>query len=177
MGVRYNFVLRLSQKWSEVETVFDWNPDAIDKLLAKITKRDAAVQIETLTVKSMLESVGGKVPAELRERYKDATVTEWCAMVNSLRDALQTFTEFLERTVPPVTAYSKKMSVGTMKGNIEEAVLWTLRESFGLQSLEQAHNLTVYEYMVARKSVYNDAVVAYNKDMDMASRSAAAARQ
>lgn len=174
MGVRYNFVLRLSQKWREVEAVFDCNPDAFERLLVKITKRDASVQLETLTVKSMLEAVGGKVPEELRERYKDATVTEWCAMVNSLRDGLATLTDFLERTTPPLTAYAKKMSCGTMKGNIEEAVLWTLRESFGLQSLEQAHNLTVYEYMVARKSAYNDARVAYNREMDMASRSAAA---
>lgn len=173
MGVKYNFVLRLSQPWREVEAVFDCNPDAFDKLLAKITKRDASVQVETLTVKSMLEAVGGKVPSELRGRYKDATVTEWCAMVNSLRDGLERFTDFLERTTPPLTAYAKKMSSGTLKGNIEEAVLWTLRESFGLQSLEQAHNLTVYEYMVARKSAYNDARVAYNREMDMASRSAA----
>lgn len=167
-------MLRLSQKWSEVEAVFDCNPDAFERLLAKITKRDAAVQLETLTVKSMLEAVGGKVPAELRERYKGATVTEWCAMINSLRDGLATFTEFLERTTPPLTAYAKKMSSGTIKGNIEEAVLWTLRESFGLQSLEQAHNLTVYEYMVARKSVYNDAVIAYNKEMEMAASAASA---
>lgn len=174
MGVRYNFVLKPSQKWSEVEAVFECNPEAFERLLAKITKKDAAVQLETLTVKSMLEAVGGKVPAELRERYKEATVTEWCAMVNSLRDGLATLTDFLERTTPPLTAYAKKMSGGTLKGNIEEAVLWTLRESFGLQSLEQAHNLTVYEYMVARKSAYNDARVAYNREMDMASRTAAA---
>jgi hypothetical protein len=96
-------------------------------------------------------------------------------MVNSLRDGLAAFTDFLERTAPPLTAYAKKMSGGTIKGNIEESVLWTLRESFGLPSLEQAHNLTVYEYMVARKSVYNDAVVAYNKEMDIISRNAATA--
>lgn len=174
MGVKYNFVLRLSQPWREVEAVFDCNPDAFEKLLSKVTKRDAAVQVETLTVKSMLEAVGGKVPSELRERYKEATVTEWCAMVNSLRDGLATLTGFLERTTPPLTAYAKKMSGGTLKGNIEEAVLWTLRESFGLQSLEQAHNLTVYEYMVAKKSAYNDARVAYNREMDLASRTAAA---
>lgn len=174
MGVKYNFQLRLSQPWREVEAVFSCNPDAFCGLMAKITERDPSVQLETMTVKSMLEAVGGRVPSELTSRYADATVAEWCAMVNSLRDALQAFTRFLERTVPPVTEYSKKMSIGTINGNIEEAVLWTLRESFGLQSLEQAHNLTVYEYMVARKSVYNDAVVSYNKDMDMASRSASA---
>lgn len=154
--------------------MFDCNPQAFESLLAKIPSKDTAVQLETMTVKGMLEAVGGGVPSELRERHKDATVTEWCAMVNALREGLQTFTEFLERTTPPLTAYAKKMSSGTIKGNIEEAVLWTLRESFGLQSLEQAHNLTVYEYMVARKSAYNDAVIAYNKEMEIAARAAAA---
>lgn len=174
MGVKYNFVLKPSQPWREVAAVFDCNPQAFESLLAKIPSKDDSVQLETMTVKSMLEAVGGKVPAELSERYKDATVTEWCAMVNSLRDGLQTFTAFLEKTTPQTTAYARKMSAGTLKGNIEEAVLWTLRESFGLQSLEQAHNLTVYEYMVARKSAYNDAVIAYNKEMEMAARAAAA---
>lgn len=174
MGVKYNFLLSLSQRWREVAAVFDCNPAAFEKLLSKITKRDAAVNVEMLSVKSMLEAVGGKVPAELRERYREATVTEWCAMVNSLRDGLATLADFLERTTPPLTAYAKKMSGGTLKGNIEEAMLWTLRESFGLQSLENAHYLTVYEYMVARKSVYNEARVAYNREMDMASRLAAA---
>ena len=174
MGAKYNFQLRLSQPWKDVEAVFACNPDAFGRLMAKITERDPSVQLETMTVKSMLEAVGGNVPSELKARYVDATVDEWCAMVNALRDGLQTFTAFLEKTTPPTTAYARKMSAGTMKGNIEEAVLWTLRESFGLQSLEQAHNLTVYEYMVARKSAYNDAVIAYNKEMEMATRAAAA---
>lgn len=174
MGVKYNFVLKPSQPWREVAAVFECNPAAFESLLAKIPIKDESVQLETMTVKGMLEAVGGGVPAELRERYKDSTVAEWCAMVNALRDGMQTFTAFLEKTTPPTTAYARKMSAGTMKGNIEEAVLWTLRESFGLQSLEQAHNLTVYEYMVARKSAYNDAVIAYNKEMEMAARAAAA---
>jgi hypothetical protein len=175
MGVKYRYDLSLSEPWSVVSPWFSVHPEGIDKLLEHVTERDGSVVFETLTVKSMLEVAGGGVPSELSSKIASCTVRGFASMLNSLRDGLSRFVDFLESTKPPVTAYSEKMSVGTLKGNIEEAILWTLRQAYGLQSLEQAHSLTVYEYMVARKSVYNDAVVAYNKEMDIISRNAATA--
>ena len=175
MGVKYRYDLSLSEPWSVVSPWFAVHPEGVDKLLEKVTDRDDSVVFETLTVKSLLEVSGGGFPSELSAKADSCTVAEYAKILNSLRDGLARFTAFLESTKPPETAYAKKMSAGTMGGNIEEAILWTLRMSYGLQSLEQAHALTVYEYMVARKSVYNDAVVAYNKEMDIVSRNAAAA--
>lgn len=175
MGVKYRYSLSLSEPWNTVKPWFDIHPEGMDTLLGKVTDRDDSVIFETLTVKSLLEVSGGGFPSELSAKADSCTVEEYARILNSLRDGLSRFTAFLESTKPPETAYSKKMSVGTMSGNIEEAILWTLRMSYGLQSLEQAHALTVYEYMVARKSVYNDAVVAYNKEMDIMSRNGAAA--
>ena len=54
MGVKYNFQLRLSQPWKEVEAVFACNPDAFGRLMARVPERDQSVQLETMTVKSML---------------------------------------------------------------------------------------------------------------------------
>lgn len=175
MGVKYRYDLSLSEPWSVVSPWFAVHPEGVDKLLEHVTERDGSVVFETLTVKSMLEVAGGGFPSELSAKSDSCTVEEYARMLNSLRDGLSRFTAFLESTKPPTTAYAKKMSAGTVDGNIEESILWTLRVSYGLQSLEQAHALTVYEYMVARKSVYNDAVVAYNKEMDIVSRNAAAA--
>lgn len=177
MGVKYRYCLSLSESWKTVKPWFDIHPEGIEVLLEKVTERDESVVFETLTVKSLLEVAGGGFSSELSAKAESCTVEEYALMVNSLRDGLARFTDFLESTKPPVTAYAKKMSVGTMSGNIEEAILWTLRMSYGLQSLEQAHALTVYEYMVARKSVYNDAVIVYNKEMDIVSRNAAAANR
>ena len=175
MGVKYRYDLSLSEPWKTVKPWFDIHPEGMEDLLEKVTERDDSVVFETLTVKSLLEVSGGGFPSELSAKADSCTVEEYARMLNSLRDGLARFTAFLESTKPPVTAYAKKMSAGTMDGNIEESILWTLRVSYGLQSLEQAHALTVYEYMVARKSVYNDAVVAYNKEMDIVSRNAASA--
>lgn len=175
MGVKYRYELRLSEPWKTVKPWFDIHPEGVEVLLENVTERDDSVVFETLTVKSLLEVSGGGFPSELSAKAENCTVMDYARMLHSMRDGLSRFTDFLESTKPPVTAYAKKMSAGTMSGNIEEAILWTLRMSYGLQSLEQAHALTVYEYMVARKSVYNDAVVAYNKEMDFAARNAAAA--
>lgn len=175
MGVKYRYDLSLSEPWKTVKPWFDIHPEGMEALLGKVTERDDSVVFETLTVKSLLEVSGGGFPSELSAKADSCTVEEYARMLNSLRDGLARFTAFLESTRPPETAYSKKMSVGTLKGNLEEAILWTLRQAYGLQSLEQAHALTVYEYMVARKSVYNDAVVAYNKEIDIVSRNAASA--
>lgn len=175
MGVKYRYNLSLSEPWKTVKPWFDIHPEGMDSLLEKVTDRDDSVVFETLTVKSLLEVSCGGFPSELSAKADSCTVEEYACLLNSLRDGLARFFDFLESTKPPVTAYSKKTSAGTMGGNIEEAILWTLREAYGLQNLEQAHALTVYEYMVARKSVYNDAVVAYNKEMDFISRNAASA--
>lgn len=175
MGVKYRYELSLSEPWKTVKPWFDVHPEGIEVLLEKVSGREESLVFETLTVKSLLELAGGGFPSELSAKADRCTVKDYAHMVNSLRDGLARFVEFLESTRPPETAYSEKMSVGTLKGNLEEAILWTLRQAYGLQSLEQAHALTVYEYMVARKSVYNDAVVAYNKEMDIISRNAAAA--
>lgn len=175
MGMKYRYNLGLSEPWKIVKPWFDIHPEGMDALLEKVTDRDDSVVFETLTVKSLLEVSCGGFPSELSAKADSCTVEEYARMINSLRDGFARFTAFLESTKPPETAYAKKMSAGTMGGNIEEAILWTLRMSYGLQSLEQAHALTVYEYMVARKSVYNDAVVAYNKEMDIISRNAASA--
>ena len=175
MGVKYRYDLSLSEPWKTVKPWFDIHPEGMEALLEKVTERDDSVVFETLTVKSLLEVAGGGVPSELSAKVEACTVLDFARLLNALRDGLARFMDFLKSTTPPVTAYSKKMSAGTISGNIEEAILWTLRMSYGLQSLEQAHALTVYEYMVARKSVYNDAVVAYNKEMDIISRNAASA--
>lgn len=175
MGFKYRYNLGLSEPWKTVKPWFDIHPEGVEALLEKVAERDDSVVFETLTVKSLLEVSGGGFPSELSAKADSCTVREYARMLNSLRDGLSRFMDFLESTKPPTTAYAKKASAGTMSGNIEEIILWTLRQAYGLQSLEQAHALTVYEYMVARKSVYNDAVVAYNKEMDFAARNASAA--
>lgn len=163
MGRLVKFSVRPSEKWASIEAFFVCNPSAVNQLLAVITERNSTLNFETLKIGTVLEIVTGREAKELRERYGRGTVKDWCMMLNSVHDGLERFAAFLENTVPPMTIAQRTMLEGRKPQNIEEAILWTLKECYTLNGLEAAQNLTVYEYCVARKEKYNEAVVAYNQ--------------
>lgn len=158
------FSVTLDEPWEGVGVFFKAHPDAMDQLLEHVAPDDG-FQFETMTVKGLLEASRGDIPVELDEQYRSGTVGRYASMVLALRQGMGQFIKFLENTVPPETIEGKKMTKGVLSANIEEAVLMTLRKAYTLQSLEAAQKLTVYEYEIARKEVYNEAMVAYNKAM------------
>lgn len=161
MGRVVQYSVKLSERWRDVAPFFDAYPEALAQVCAIVG--EGGQDFYAMTVRGMLEAVNGQVPNEWKERYKGCTVGEWCAMLNALKAGISRFSEFMENTTPKQTIAQKKALSGTLKGNLEEAVLMTLKSCFSLHDLEAATNLTVYEYMMARKEVYNEAVVYYNK--------------
>ena len=168
--VKYN--VNLSENWEKVRIFFESFPEAFVKLRSYITKRDN-LNFDTLRVKSLIEMIAGLTPTELIRRRNAATVEEWCAVMNALEDGMADFVKFMERTTPPTTPQQLKIERGMLDANIEEAILWTLRGNYSLHGLEDAQNLTIYEYKIARKHAYNEAIAAYNQ---LNSFSASAAR-
>lgn len=163
MKVKYS--VNPNEKWEDVKTFFDEYPAAMEQLRTRfaVGRQD----FNLLSVRGMLEAVNGQVPEEWARLYKGKTVREWCEMVNALKEGLENFTAFMESTQPPYTLRQKKMTFGTLKGNLEEAVLMTLKSCFALHDLEAATKLTVYEYKMARREAYNDAVINYNQAVAM----------
>lgn len=157
--------MKSSEPWAKVAPFFECYPERMAALLERVTERSGVVLFDTLTVRTLLQLIGGQVPDELRPQRESATVGEWCAILNTLSDGLKAFTAFMEGTVPPQTLNQKRLGKGMMQGNTEEAVLWTLKNCYTLHGLEDAQKLTIYEYKIARKSQYNDAVVAYNQSV------------
>lgn len=158
MKVRYS--VSPSDRWSDVCVFFDKYPQAFEQLRGNFGTGD--FDFFSLSVRGMLEAASGKMPSELSEKHKNKSVREWCEMANSVKDGVSRFLDFLEKTQPPYTLKQKKFTNGILKSSLEEAVLMTLKCCFTLNSLEDATKLTVYEYMMARKEAYNDAVINYN---------------
>lgn len=156
---------RKSQPWRDVALFFTEYPAALDQLCTQIDGQLDGFNFETLTVGAMLEACIGKIPQELTAKYGGGDVETFARALNSLRAGLETFVKFMERTTPPETVMQKRLQRGTLPANIEEAVLWTLKNTYTLHGLEDAQKLTVYEYMIARKEAYNDAMVAYNQTL------------
>lgn len=154
-----------SERWDDVRLFFEAYPEAAQQLLAQVGGNDPSCVFEALSVKGMLEAVTGRVPYEWMEKRPQLTVDGWCRMVGSMREGLERLMAFMENTVPPLTYEQRKKTRGTKPASIEEAVLMTLKTCFTLHGLESAQQLTVYEYMMARKEAYNAAVVAYNQSV------------
>lgn len=163
MARKVKYSVLSSERWDKVAPFFEAYPAAMEHLCRTLPEKAEDFVFETLTVKSMLECCAGQVPGEVREMCKGKTVGEAAAIINSLRDGLERFLAFMEATQPPMTAREQTLTAGLMKGNIEEAVLWTLTSVFHLTGFEDAHNLTIYEYETARKNAYNEALVAYRQ--------------
>lgn len=163
MGRIVSYSVKADERWSDVSPFFAAYPQAMAQLLSRFGSSE--VDFEGMTVKGLLESVRGDVPHELSDNMKACSLQDWCELVNGVRDGLAKFTEFMEATTPPVSPMQKKITKGILSSNIEESVLMTLKVCYSLHGLEDAQRLTVYEYMIARKEVYNEAVVAYNQSM------------
>ena len=169
MATKVKYSVNLSDRWEDVRIFFDAYPQAFAELRLHVTLRDT-LNFDTLTVRSLLEMVAGKTPTELIARRNVATVKEWCAVMNALEAGMADFVKFMERTTPPVTPQQMRIERGMLDANIEEAILWTLRGNYSLHGLEDAQNLTIYEYKIARKHAYNEAVAAYNQLNSVAAR-------
>jgi hypothetical protein len=165
MGRKVEFSVRLSEPWAGVAPFFECYPERLQALLERVTERSGVMLFDTLNVRTLLQLIAGNVPDELRPQRETVTVKEWCGILNTLSDGLKAFTKFMEETQPPQTPSQKKLGKGMKPGNMEEAVLWTLKNCYTLHGLEDAQKLTIYEYKIARKSQFNDAVVAYNQSV------------
>lgn len=169
MGRVVRYSVLPSERWSRVSVFFTTLPAAMEQLMEAVPERDGDFIFDLLTVGGMLEAVAGRIPAEVKAGMEKMTVAQAAARLNSLRDGLLEFTSFLEATEPPMTLRQEQQQRGMIKGNIEEAVLWTLKECFTLHGFEDAQKLTVYEYKTARKNAYNEALAAYRQSVEMES--------
>lgn len=153
-------------RYADVARFFEAYPEAMAQVCAQV--EPAEVSIEGMTVKSLCEMLDGRIPAEA---VKGAvTVRDTAAVVLGLRAAIERFANFMRNTTPPMTQAQKRLLSGLLETTAEEAVLLTCKDFYALHGLEDAQKLTVYEYMIARKAIYNERMQAYNMEMDAARR-------
>lgn len=156
------FGVKKTDRWNRVGVLFERYPQLIDQLCEVITDFDEKFNFDTISIKGLLELAGGNIPEEVRVGFRGKNVGQVIRRINSLRKGMNDFVQFLEATTPPDSADSILLRRGVLPSNIEEAILWTLKEAYTLNGLEAAQRLTVYEYKIARKQVYNAAIININ---------------
>lgn len=154
------YVVNSSDRWSDVAWFFEENADAWN-MVRDAWKSETPYNIGALTIMDLCQVFEHGYPLRLSE---GVSVKEFVTMCTSIELAMKNFSTFLESTIPPTTPEQRAAAVGTLEMSLEEAVLLTCKEFYGLHNLEDAQKLTVYEYMIARKSIYNERLVSYNID-------------
>lgn len=152
------YVVNSSDKWSDVSWFFSENADAWN-MIRDAWGSDKPYNLGELSVLDLCQVFEHGYPLRLAD---GVTVKEFVTMCTSVELAMKNFASFLESTIPPTTPDQRAAAVGTLDTSLEEAVLLTCKEFYGLHNLEDAQKLTVYEYMIARKSIFNERLVSYN---------------
>ena len=163
MATTVIFGVKPKDRWNKVGILFEKHPAILAQLCEQVKDIDESFNFDTLTVKGLLELCGGNIPEEVKLKFRGKNVRQVAMIVNAVRAGMESFAQFMEETTPPESVQAVKLRKGMLPSNIEEAVLWTLKEAYTLNGLEAAHALTVYEYKIARKQVFNDAVAAMNQ--------------
>lgn len=152
------YVVRSGDKWLDVAWFFDKHPSAWE-MVRESWKSEKPYNIGELSVLDLCQIFEHGYPLRLAE---GVTVKEFVKMCTAIELGMQSFAEFLKDTVPPMTPEQRSAAAGTLDMSLEEAVLLTCKEFYGLHNLEAAQKLTVYEYIIARRSIYNERLVSYN---------------
>lgn len=78
------------------------------------------------------------------------------------RDFVEDFGKILERLVIPQTPEQKQASSNCLPVEWQEGMLVFVRSYFGLKSFSEAENVTIGDYLLAKKDEYNTAIFQRN---------------
>ena len=104
-------------------------------------------------------------PAKIQKRLnsKFLRVKEYVQILNTFENGNKAFEQAVEDTTIEKTAEEKDAENGLLPLSVEESMLNFMVETFNLQGWEAAQQMTLYEYISARKKSYNS--VMYQKRM------------
>ena len=88
---------------------------------------------------------------------RKTTFHDYIKIVNAFEHGAKSFEAIIEDTTIPAEPDEESARSGLLDITTEEAMLTSMKDFFGLTSLEKAQSLTLYEYVTARKVMYNNA--------------------
>ena len=118
-----------------------------------------------MTIADFLRLTEKQFPAKIQKRLnsKFLRVKEYIQILNTFENGNKAFEQAVEDTTIEKTAEEKDAENGLLPLSVEESMLNFMVETFNLQGWEAAHQMTLYEYISARKKSYNS--VMYQKRM------------
>lgn len=90
-----------------------------------------------------------------------ATVCQYVWM-KEFREVVEQVTAILKRLQVPQTPEAQRASKNCLKMDFKEGALVFVRKYFGLHSFAQAENVTLADFIVAKKDEFNGAIFQYS---------------
>lgn len=90
-------------------------------------------------------------------KRRKTTFFDYLKILNTFEIGAKNFEAILSDTIIPKSQDEEMASVGLLEITTEEAMLTFMKDFFHLQSLEKAQELTLYEFVTARKIAFNQA--------------------
>lgn len=112
-----------------------------------------------MTVSEFLQLQEKKMPQKVEKfiAKKKTTFFDYIRILNAFEIGTKNLERILKDTTMQNSPDEDIAKVGLIEITPEESMLTFLCDYFKLQSLEKAQSLTLYEYITARKVVYNNA--------------------
>lgn len=149
-------------KWADffqfADTMAEGEAQRIGEAAAKARFGDGG--FFDMTLGDFMRASGGDLTAlwtDNGESVFDVYASEaFAAFIESLTDTLR------KMTLQP-TAEDKAMARGTLEMTFNEDIYYTCRGYFALRSFGEVDALRVYDYIMAKKDMYNQAVIQRNQ--------------
>ena len=112
-----------------------------------------------MTIGSMLDAMHGNYEGI---RQDDGNTVFDIMRIEAFKEWLDEFLSVAETLTPKPTARQVKNSMGTIRLSFDEAVYIFCRSYFGLPNFDAVNELTVGDYLLAKKDDYNQRIVDNN---------------
>ena len=111
-----------------------------------------------MTVKEFLQLQENKLPKRIEKLLKKRSTTffDYIRIVNAFEQGAKHFQDIIEVTNIQESADEQAAKGGLIELTAEEAMLTFICDYFKLSSLDAAQNITLYEYITARKINFNN---------------------
>ena len=136
-------------------------PEVIEKAKAEITDVISRTVFDFfgMTISEFLRLQEQILPDKVNRflARRKTTFHDYIKIVNAFEQGAKAFEQILINTTIQSEADEEAARNGLLEVTTEEAMLTFMRDYFGLDSLEKAQSLTLYEYITARKVTFNNA--------------------
>lgn len=136
-------------------------PEIIEKAKKEITDTlpHYVFDFFSITISEFLRLQENKMP-DKAQRFlsrRKTTFHDYIKLLNTFEQGAKAFEQILIDTTIQAEPDEESARNGLLDITTEEAMLTFLLDYYKLQSMEQAQQMTLYEYITARKIAYNNA--------------------